>query len=70
MTDESVRIIRELLRREIGSVDENIYRAGLQKKSNPNWICGNGESIDDVIAGYQKRRDKLAKADCEFLAEG
>jgi len=43
----------------IGNAQDNLMRAQMQKKSNPSWKSINGETIDEVIAGYQKHLDEL-----------
>jgi hypothetical protein len=45
----------EAIQREISETQENLNRAEAQKKANPKHRYGNGESVDEVIAGYRKQ---------------
>lgn len=45
--------------RVLGALDDNLYRAKLQQRADPDWRTGNGESVDSMIAGYQRERDEL-----------
>lgn len=47
------------IRRAIREAEEDLSRAKLQKRANPKWESGNGESINDVIVGYQSEVDAL-----------
>lgn len=43
------------LRAAAGNARDDLARARMQKKADPNWRSGNGETIDEVIAGYEAR---------------
>jgi hypothetical protein len=45
--------IRKAVQNQIDNLTDNLYRARLQKRRNPNWRTGNGETIDEVIRGYE-----------------
>lgn len=50
---------RQAIQTAIFNAEDNLYRAQLQKRAMPEWVSGNGVSIDDMIAGYQATIDKL-----------
>ena len=50
---------RRAIQSAIGNMQDNLYRARMQKRADPSWVSGNGETIDQVIAGYQKELDHL-----------
>lgn len=62
----------------IGSAEDNLARAKMQKRANPNWRGGNDESIDDVIADYKHElaelkeggRGEMSLQDDEALRQG
>lgn len=58
MNDAGIRAIRS----ELANASDNLARAQMQKRANPDWRSGNDESIDDVIAGYQRHVDELEVA--------
>jgi hypothetical protein len=50
---------KRALRAAIGNAGDNLHRAKMQQKANPYWRSGNGESIDNVVDGYQREYDEL-----------
>lgn len=44
----------DAIKNAIGGMEDNLYRAKLQKKAMPDWHSGNGEHIDELIAQYEK----------------
>lgn len=43
----------------ISNAEDNLNRAKFQKKRRMSYKTDNGKTIDEVIAGYQKRLDEL-----------
>lgn len=60
---------RRAIETAIGNAADNLYRAKLQKKRDPNWVSGNDETIDEVITQYQKQINDL-KGDSQYLKGG
>lgn len=50
---------RKVIENAIGNDEDNLARAEMQKRVNPNWVSGNGETIDEVIAQYKWRIETL-----------
>jgi hypothetical protein len=50
---------QQAIKTAIGNAEDNLFRAQLQKKSDPNYRSGNGDTIDEMISGYQKQVDEL-----------
>ena len=38
---------------------DDLARATMQKRANPNWRSGNGETIDELISQYQAQVREL-----------
>ena len=36
----------------LASAQDNLARATMQRERMPEWVSGNGEPIDEVVAGY------------------
>jgi hypothetical protein len=53
------RAQRNAVNQVIGNIEDDLYRAKMQKKADPNWKSGNGESIDDYISDCEKRLVEL-----------
>lgn len=53
--------VEAVVRKELGNIDDNLYRAKLQQRRDSDWTTGNGKSIDSLIAGYQRERDDLVR---------
>ncbi len=47
----------------IANVQDDLLRAKWAQRRDPNWKSGNGETIDEVIAGYEKHLAELAVND-------
>lgn len=54
---------KRAIRTAIGNMEDNLYRAKMQQHAMPTWMSGNGETIDQVIAGYQKELDALKEGE-------
>jgi hypothetical protein len=54
------------LRTKLGNAYDNLYRAKLQLRANPEWRSGNDESIQDMVADYQKYHDEIEAAIAEL----
>ena len=52
----------EAVQNEIGGIEDNLFRARLQKRAKPSWVSGNGETIDEVISQYETRLKKYKAA--------
>lgn len=59
--DES-DVIRRSVQRELGQVEDNLYRYQLQARHSPDYHTGNGEPITDVIMKLEAERDALRRA--------
>lgn len=58
----SDNIVIKTLGRELINVGDDLYRAECTLKTNPDWRSGNGETIQEVVAGYQRQWDELRAA--------
>ncbi len=52
----------EVLKRELGNVEDNLYRAHLQQRNDASWVSANGESVGHVIMSYQNRAATLRES--------
>ena len=52
MTDNLVRIDRAVQSALI-NIEDDLYRARLQQRNNPNYVTGNGEHISDIVRHYE-----------------
>lgn len=48
---------------------DNLTRALLQRGADPEWKSGNGESIDEIVAGYNSEAEELEAALRQFNEE-
>jgi hypothetical protein len=55
VANEALRAIQTAL----GNVGDDLYRARLQQGADSSWRSGNGESIGEVVAGYERHRDAI-----------
>jgi len=62
LSEEAKLTIKRILEHERGEWGDNLCRAEMQKRADPTWQSGNGETIDEVIAGYKQLRDAAQKA--------
>ena len=53
---------RDALGSAIVNAKDDLYRAQRQKRLAPGWKSGNGETMDEVIAGYQRQVNELTEA--------
>jgi hypothetical protein len=54
------RIAERAMRRELATVEDNLYR--YKHFADPDGTTGNGEPIRDVIAQLERERDELIEA--------
>lgn len=54
MIKTTIQIAREAIERDLGNAIDNLTRAELTRDRNPQWVSGNGESIEAVVRGYRK----------------
>lgn len=50
---------KRALQNAIANAGDNLARARMQQQADPNWVSGNEESIDEVVAEYQRHYDEL-----------
>jgi hypothetical protein len=50
---------KQAIQTALGNAQDNLERAKRQKEADPNWVSGNGDTVDQMIAGYQKQVDNL-----------
>jgi Trk K+ transport system NAD-binding subunit len=62
LSPESKELVIRLLKKDLVDAEDNLCRARMQKRHDPNWKTGNGEPIDEVIASYQEWADRTQKA--------
>src|SRR5262245_42478483 len=63
MTSGYTSPVAREIRRAIAVLDDNLVRARLQRRADPNWVSGNGEPNNDLIAGYERERPALIGED-------
>ena len=66
MSKPAMGLALAALKRELGNAEDNLYRAKMQQRASSDWRSGNGETIDEVVAQYQRHRDELAAAVAEL----
>jgi hypothetical protein len=49
-------------RERLSIINDNIHRARMQQRADPDWLDGNGTPIAKVIAAYQREADELRAA--------
>lgn len=62
MTDDTKKFLTTLVQRELGNIRDDLTRARMQRDRDHNWRSGNGETIVEVVAGYELREAKAALA--------
>jgi len=60
MTDNLVRIDRAVQSALI-NIEDDLYRARLQQRNNPNYVTGNGERISDIVRHYEYELEQTKK---------
>ena len=50
---------RRIINSAIINLEDDLHRAKLSRKLDPGWKSANEESIDEVIAGYEKTLAEL-----------
>ena len=51
----NTRMTVELYRQALGIAQDDLIRARSQQRATPGWVSGNGEEIDEVVRGYERR---------------
>lgn len=51
--------VQRAVRTALGNAEDNLARAKMQQRADPEWTSGNDETIDQVVAGYQATRDGI-----------
>jgi len=52
----------DAIRNALRVAEDNMARAMTQKRANPEWKSGNGQSVDDVIEDYANQVTGLLEA--------
>jgi len=52
----------DAIKKEMGYLEDNMYRYKLQQKASPGWVSGNDEPIGDIIAWHENELKKLREA--------
>ena len=53
--------IAHMVCREIADIEDNLIRARITQRRSPNWRSGNGQTIAEIIAGYEHELAEIKK---------